>query len=247
MISKENIGEQNTRKEDHSTIERFEHTDVNNITQMREILEICKDPVNMAHLAGISQGTGISDIIGHYKKDPQERDGQVMLENGHVIGIFEVSPFDPSRLGNPADNYPSWQIKSAILNRVAIRSNEHNKGNGTKLVKYAEKVAFGGEHEYSTLIAAIILDPEQKEKYDQFLREGKLNKVSQDYEKTDPRGKVYIKNRGWKLTGAFLDQGGVKEGEHNHVLIVTKTKTDWLEEQESEQEQPQHKNNLKSA
>ena len=245
MVSKESIGNSNIRKENRSVAEPFAPTDVNDIKQMQEILEIVKDPDNMKHLAGVSEGTEFSDIIAHYKKDRQERDGQVMLENKHVIGVFEVSPFDPSRLGNPTDEsnkYPSWQIKSAILNRVAIKRDEHNKGNGTRLVKHAEKVAFE-EHDYSTLIAAIILDPEQKEKYDQFLREGKLNKVSQDYEKNDPRGKVYIKNRGWKLTGAFLNQGGVKEGELNHVLIVTKTKADWLEEQA----ESQHKNNLKAA
>jgi hypothetical protein len=241
MISKESIENSNIRKENHSITESFEHVDVNNWEQIQEILEICKDPVNMEHLAGISQKTEISDIIQHYKNDVKVRDGRVMLENGHVVGVFEVSPFDPSK-GVQLPNDPTWRITSAILNRVAIRSDEHNKGKGTEMIKHAEKVAFE-EHGYTALNAAIILDPKQKEQYKKPLEEGRVNEVSQDYEKTDPRGKLYIKNRGWKLTGWYPDQGGSKDGENSYVLVVAKTKAAWLEEQA----QLQLENNPKTA
>lgn len=246
VMGKEKIGnggkDLSFRSESSPANVRFERVDVNNIGQMQQILEIVKDPPNMAHLAGISDKTGISDIIAHYKKDPKERDGRVMLDGDRVIGVFEVCPFDPTRLGIPPEEHPSWQIKNAILNRFAVRNVMHNEGIGTKIVAYAEEVAFE-EHDYSALTAAIILGSEQKEKYDVLIKEGKLNKVSQDYEKTDARGKVFIKKRGWALTGVFRDQGGAGEGENNHVLIVAKTKADW----EEERKQLQRKNGFKAA
>jgi GNAT superfamily N-acetyltransferase len=216
-----------TKKDvDYPRNEQFERIDVNNLVEMREILEISKHPSNMKHLAGISQGTEISDIIAHYKKTPQERDGRAMLERGHVVGIFEVSPFDPSRLGNPSDEYPSWEIKSAILNRVAIRSDEQAKGKGTRLVAYAEEVAFR-EHDYSTLVAAIILDLKQKKAYDKAFKVGKVNAFVQDYANNDARGKLYLRNSKWNISGVLRDQGGLREGELNHVLLIQKTKKDW--------------------
>jgi hypothetical protein len=59
----------------------------------------------------------------------------------------------------------------------------------------------------------------------------------------DARGKVYLRNRKWKFSGVLQDQGGFREGESNHVLLVQKTRVDW----EKEQRQLQKKNTPKAA
>lgn len=228
----ENRGGINIRKEGTPRGERFERADVNNLSQMQDIFDIVTDTENMKHLAGISTSTGISDIIAHYKKDPKERDGRVMIDDSKVVGIGEVCPMDFSRLALKREEDTSWQIRSAILNRLCVRKDEQKKGRGTKMVAHLEDVAFT-EHDYSTLIAAIILDEPQKKAYNKAFREGTVTEFVEAFKNNDARGKIFLRNRKWKFSGVLMDQGGFKETELAHVLLVQKTRIDWDREQRS--------------
>ncbi len=230
------------REGNHLVAERFEHTDVNNLPQMQTILAMVKDPENMKHLAGISPSTSISDIIQHYKKEPKERDGRVLLDGDEVVGVFEICPMDFSRLAIKPEEDPSWQIRSGILNRLCMRSDVQQKGRGTKAVAYAEDIAFT-EYDYSTLIAAIILDPDQKKAYNKALKDGTINEFVDDFKNNDARGKVFLRNRKWKFSGVLRDQGGFKETEPAHVMLVQKTRVDW----DKEQKQLQRRNTPKAT
>src|SRR3989338_5938442 len=227
-----------TERERYLARLKLERVDVDNLVQMQEILKMEKDPPNMVHLADISEKTGISDIIQHYKKSPEERDSRIILDGKHVVAVFDVSPFDPSRIGIPDDG--AWKIKSAFLNRLVVRSDKQNCGIGTKAVAYAEDVAFR-EHDYPTLIAGIILDDEQVIAYDEAIENKNRDGFIQKYMRTDARGTIYLVKRGWEFSGVLRKQGGFKEGVLNSVLLIQKDKEVW----EKEQNQAQNKNPLK--
>jgi hypothetical protein len=233
MSRQETIGNKKEfeAKNEQILIDRFEVVNVDDVCQMQEILEMSKDPVNMTHLAGISSETGISDIIQHYKKLPEERDGRVALDkDGHVLSVFEIMPFDISKLTLDPDGDKAWEIRSGILNRFIVRSDMQGKKIGAKTLEYAEEVAFL-QHNYSNLIAAIILDHEQEKKYEKAYREGDLNKFSSWYELNDARGGLYVKSGNFEIHGVLLKNGGYKEGDLNHVLLVQQTKIQWEKKQ----------------
>ncbi|MDP2638407.1 MAG: GNAT family N-acetyltransferase [Candidatus Levybacteria bacterium] len=59
---------------------------------------------------------------------------------------------------------------------------------------------------------------------------------------TDPRGKAFIKNRGWKFRVVYTEQTRVNSTEKVHpVLIVEKLKAEWEKEQIEKEPQKSHR------
>jgi hypothetical protein len=116
-------------------IKKFENVNVNDVSQMQDILKMVKEPENMEHLAGISIDTTIDDLVKHYTDG---RLGRVALgEIGDVVGVFDVSPQGPRdiKAGDRA-----WHILSGSLGRVCVPTEKQQKGRGTKIVEYAEEI-----------------------------------------------------------------------------------------------------------
>lgn len=233
MVNKNELGlspkDAGIKAEGNHMTERLECIDVNNLRQMQGVLGIVTDPVNMKHLAGVSERTGISDIIQHYKKTPEERDGRVLSDGDNVIAVFDISPMDWTRVGMKPEEDKDWGIRSSFLNRLAVRSDVHGKGIGTRVIEYAEEVAFR-VHGYPSLQAAIILDNDQARAFDETFK-GNAQKFAKEYMRNDARGKIFLGNRKWQISGIIRDQGGYREGESNSVLLIQKRRTAWEEEQ----------------
>lgn len=200
---------------------RFEPINTNSVFQMKDILKMLKEPENMKHLAGISSNAKMEDLVKHYEDG---RIGIVALNSsGGVIGVCDISSQGPQVIeaGDKA-----WQILSGSLGRVCISTERQKKGMGTKLVEYAEEV---GLKRHTSLRAGIILDGEQKEKYDQAIERDAEKEFREWFKENDARGKLFLRNRGWRYIGVLRDQGGITGGTLDYVLIAEKTRKDFEE------------------
>lgn len=200
-------------------ISKFELVNTNSVSQMRDILKMVKEPENMKHLAGISSDTQVEDLVRHYTDG---RIGIVALDSsGGVIGVCDISPQGPQII---KEGDKAWQILSGSLGRVCILTGKQQKGRGTKLVEYAEEI---GLKKYTSLRAGIILNQEQKERFDQLLERDAESEFREWFKNNDARGKLFLRNRGWRYIGVLRDQGGViGENKLDHVLIIDKTRKD---------------------
>lgn len=203
-------------------ISRFEAVNTENVYQMQEILKMFKEPGNMKHLADISLDTNADNLVKHYSDG---RIGVVALDEiGEVVGVFDVSPQGPKTI-NAGDR--AWHILSGSLGRVCVPTEEQQKGRGTKLVEYAEEI---GLKRYTSLRAGIILDDEHKKRYDQVLERDEEKEFSEWFKENDARGKLFLRNRGWRYIGVLRDQGGIAGGTLDYVLIAEKTRKDFERE-----------------
>lgn len=210
-------------KESLGGISRFETVNTKNIYQMQAILKIVKEPEVMKHLADISLDTKIDDLVRHYADG---RMGVVALDEiGEVVGVFDISSQGPQAI---KEGDRAWHIQSGSLGRVCIPTEKQQKGRGTKLIEYAEEI---GLENYPVLRAGIILDDEQKERYEKALEANAENEFWEWFRSNDARGKLFLRNRGWRAVGIFRDQGGVAgQDKLDSVVIVEKTRKDFERE-----------------
>jgi len=100
------------------------------------------------------------------------------------------------------------------------------------LIAEAERIAFE-EYKWPNLMAGIVLDENQTEESRTALEaSGGWGKFIDKYTKTDPRGKLFLRDGNWEARGTIPDNVYVESTNKFHdVLLVAKTRARWLAEQ----------------